>query len=91
MADHRSFFLEESLHDYVLDNTTAGDAVDASLSAAPSSRKNASSSSTPAGMLHPRRERRVDGKQLIDSPLANVTSVLNTSTTCDVSMGDRVR
>jgi caffeoyl-CoA O-methyltransferase len=34
MADHRSFFLEESLHDYVLDNTTAGDAVDASLSAA---------------------------------------------------------
>jgi hypothetical protein len=27
MADHRSFFLEESLHDYVLDNTTAGDAV----------------------------------------------------------------
>ena len=34
MSDHRSFFLEESLHDYVLDNTTAGDAVDASLSAA---------------------------------------------------------
>jgi caffeoyl-CoA O-methyltransferase len=34
MADHRSFFLEESLHDYVLDNTTPGDAVDASLSAA---------------------------------------------------------
>ena len=34
MADHRSFFLEESLHDYVLDNTTAGDAVDASRSAA---------------------------------------------------------
>ena len=34
MADHRSFFLEESLHDYVLDNATAGDAVDASLSAA---------------------------------------------------------
>jgi caffeoyl-CoA O-methyltransferase len=34
VSDHRSFFLEESLHDYVLDNTTAGDAVDASLSAA---------------------------------------------------------
>jgi len=42
-------------------------------------------------MLHPRRERSVDGKQLIDSPLASVTSVLNTSTTCDISMGDRVR
>ena len=34
MADHRSFFLEESLRGYELDNTTAGDAVDASLSAA---------------------------------------------------------
>ena len=32
MADHRSFFLGEDLHDYVLDHTTAGDDVDASLS-----------------------------------------------------------
>ena len=34
MADHRSFFLGEALHDYVLANTTAGDAVDESLSEA---------------------------------------------------------
>ena len=34
MADHRSFFLGEALHDYVLSNTTAGDAVDESLSEA---------------------------------------------------------
>jgi len=32
MADHRSFFLDEALHDYVLSNTTAGDAVDEALS-----------------------------------------------------------
>ncbi len=32
MADHRSFFLGEALHDYVLAHTTAGDAVDGSLS-----------------------------------------------------------
>ncbi len=32
MADHRSFFLGEDMHDYVLDHTTAGDDVDASLS-----------------------------------------------------------
>ena len=34
MADHRSFFLGEALHDYVLANTTAGDSVDESLSEA---------------------------------------------------------
>ena len=34
MSDHRSFFLGEALHDYVLANTTAGDAVDESLSEA---------------------------------------------------------
>jgi caffeoyl-CoA O-methyltransferase len=32
VADHRSFFLGEALHDYVLAHTTAGDAVDGSLS-----------------------------------------------------------
>ena len=32
MADHLSFFPGEDLHDYVLDHTTAGDDVDASLS-----------------------------------------------------------
>ncbi len=32
MADQRSFFLGEALHDYVLAHTTAGDAVDGSLS-----------------------------------------------------------
>ena len=32
MTDHRSFFLGEALHDYVLAHTTAGDAVDGSLS-----------------------------------------------------------
>jgi caffeoyl-CoA O-methyltransferase len=34
VADHRSFFLGEALHDYVLANTTAGDSVDESLSEA---------------------------------------------------------
>jgi caffeoyl-CoA O-methyltransferase len=34
VSDHRSFFLGEALHDYVLANTTAGDAVDESLSEA---------------------------------------------------------
>jgi caffeoyl-CoA O-methyltransferase len=32
VADQRSFFLGEALHDYVLAHTTAGDAVDGSLS-----------------------------------------------------------
>jgi caffeoyl-CoA O-methyltransferase len=32
VTDHRSFFLGEALHDYVLAHTTAGDAVDGSLS-----------------------------------------------------------
>ena len=34
MADHRSFFLDEALQDYVLDHTTAADDVQDSLAAA---------------------------------------------------------